>query len=587
MTNLGAVATPTATAAHPFGCPFQTANHLPHDFTLQQLVDVQEKVVKIELTRPKHAWLGVGLGGYSSTHAADGAFVVGLPETNEVFVTSAESFDIDSGEPGKRMDFAGLQDASIKQNATHTSLAFSVANFDYVSKETVPQTVSVAGGFDNHFGLHEWLFSHPVQMDECLTSAVEQEGHGAFIPASSSRALQQENQCSFTREAQLGSANSGVSIKEVMGPRNESVTVEMVYESRGWLGLALASNAKMIGSIAVIGLPGSGTVAKYFLGGKAISAVTRLPAQNQTLTNTNMTQNATHTIMKFTKRLVEEGERTIFADGLNTAIFATGRGNSLASGTHSNFGAFQIALTPCQESDSLGPLLDDPINVFNNEARHPNLWKAHGILMTVSWGLFVPLAICSSLLRDILPEGSWFKLHLFFNVSAIICTVTAFVLAFYAIHDAAKDSGLSGKDIGHFEETDHRLVGTIVVLLCIIHAVFAACRPHAPGVKVVEPESENKTESNEDDVVQETSPDEEEVYTEDKSSARSIWEFLHRFIGLGLVAMGWFNIHRGIELYEERFGDIFEERDTATLFWAGIIGMAAALVVLLILRRSM
>jgi hypothetical protein len=70
-----------------------------------------------------------------------------------------------------------------------------------------------------------------------------------------------------------------------------------------------------------------------------------VPDEEQTLTDTSITLNATHTTMKFTKPLVEDGELTINAYEKNTFIYATGVVNALSP--YSREGAFTMKLTPC------------------------------------------------------------------------------------------------------------------------------------------------------------------------------------------------------------------------------------------------
>jgi hypothetical protein len=116
-------------------------------------------------------------------------------------------------------------------------------------------------------------------------------------------------------------------------------------------GSALAfSNGRMIGASTVIGLPdqplGPTNPGKYFMGGRTLGAVQVVPDQEHTLTNTSITQNATHTTMKFTKRLVEDGELRITAIGQKTFIYVTRDVNGLSPRDHD--GAFTMALKSCQ-----------------------------------------------------------------------------------------------------------------------------------------------------------------------------------------------------------------------------------------------
>ena len=94
----------------------------------------------------------------------------------------------------------------------------------------------------------------------------------------------------------------------------------------------------MVPSQAVIALPDNSTVQKYDLTLKDISGV--LPSPSQTLQDVNVEQNSTHTIMRFTKLLMEDNEIAIIGDGDNTFIWAYGDKNSL--GYHIGRGAHPL-----------------------------------------------------------------------------------------------------------------------------------------------------------------------------------------------------------------------------------------------------
>jgi hypothetical protein len=78
----------------------------------------------------------------------------------------------------------------------------------------------------------------------------------------------------------------------------------------------------MVGSYAVIALPDQPVSAtnpgKYYMRGETVNTVRLMPTAQQTLTDTSITQNSTHTTMKFTKPLAEAGELAISATAQNT-----------------------------------------------------------------------------------------------------------------------------------------------------------------------------------------------------------------------------------------------------------------------------
>mmetsp|Transcript_12618 Transcript_12618/g.22617 ORF Transcript_12618/g.22617 Transcript_12618/m.22617 type:complete len:239 (+) Transcript_12618:96-812(+) len=120
-----------------------------------------------------------------------------------------------------------------------------------------------------------------------------------------------------------------------------SVSMELIHEGEAWLGIAFSETGRMVGSEAVIGLPGDGQVQKYSLGGYYTGAAQPMSDDKQTLTNASIEVVDGQTIMKFTKLLQEDGEIEILA-GRNTMLLAHGYGPNL--GYHQLRMAFHLTL---------------------------------------------------------------------------------------------------------------------------------------------------------------------------------------------------------------------------------------------------
>jgi hypothetical protein len=173
-------------------------------------------------------------------------------------------------------------------------------------------------------------------------------------------ALAQEDlDCSLGGEIFLRNDGS-VIFRHVTNPVQGTLKVELVYEGEGWLALGFSNNGsegRMIGSDAVIGLPdepmSAANPAKYNLGAKSPNGVRELSTAQQTLQDASITQNATHTVLSFTKFLAEESEVQLGATGPHNFIWAVGNGNVLAS-YHGRKGDFTIDLEPCRVIDGAG-----------------------------------------------------------------------------------------------------------------------------------------------------------------------------------------------------------------------------------------
>ena len=119
----------------------------------------------------------------------------------------------------------------------------------------------------------------------------------------------------------------------------------------------------MVGNTAVIGMPNSGVVEKYFLGGTQVDRVTALDDQFQTLEAGEIQQNETHTVLNYQRKLVEsEMEKEIDPSVPQIFIFAIGRSNNF--GVHGQKGAFRLTLQGCVNreevtDDSVGDDMTD------------------------------------------------------------------------------------------------------------------------------------------------------------------------------------------------------------------------------------
>jgi hypothetical protein len=496
--------------------------------------------------------------------------------------------------------------------------------------------------------------------------------------------------CSFQGEDIIQLRNGALlTMRHVMNPVDETLTVELVYEGQGWISLGFSHRGRMTGSYAVIGLPDRPVSAtnpgKYYLEGETANAVWLMSDAQQTLTDTSLMQNETHTTMKFTKPLAEVGELAISATAQNTFIYATGFSNQL--GLHNNDGSSRLVVTPCRavsesaastmtivdssatsntgntlseivveptaiedppagshsitanaqtnilddkdedeesgesdedsesvsddsesdsedsESDSEDSESDSEdiesdsedsfgtdLSFLNQGGSTRQLWIWHGILMSVSWSILVPLAIGSSMLRDTLclAPGVWLTIHLTLNMFAIMCMIVSFGIAVYATNA----NTMGGEDPNPFSDLKHRTIGLVIFLLAFVQAASGLMRPSGPKkpatpvevpkdvrrrdemVNELSDKSERTHRSNDDSSDDEVSSNEK---TSGKSIARRIWEYKHRMVGLGLLGLSWYNCDSGLDLFAERYG---ENNDLSGAFW-GVTGGLAGLICIL------
>eukprot|EP00984_Skeletonema_dohrnii_P034226 scaffold33508_cov96-Skeletonema_dohrnii-CCMP3373.AAC.2 len=127
-----------------------------------------------------------------------------------------------------------------------------------------------------------------------------------------------------------------------------TITFELVCEGEAWIGIGFSNDGQMVGSEAVLGMPG-GVPQKYLLGGKDNSSVMPMAAHKQTLTDASVEYESGLTILKFTKIMKEEGEVEI-KSGENTFLYAQGMDVDL--GYHATGESFTLSLPGVEEEAS-------------------------------------------------------------------------------------------------------------------------------------------------------------------------------------------------------------------------------------------
>lgn len=104
-----------------------------------------------------------------------------------------------------------------------------------------------------------------------------------------------------------------------------------------YLAFGISPAGTMDGGEGIVGLPDAGTVKKYTLSPGQVEV---MPAEQQTLMFTSISQENGKTVMEFAKYLVENGEHEILANGDNVFLYSIGSNNEL--GYHSQRGDFTL-----------------------------------------------------------------------------------------------------------------------------------------------------------------------------------------------------------------------------------------------------
>jgi hypothetical protein len=391
----------------------------------------------------------------------------------------------------------------------------------------------------------------------------------------------------------------------IMHPVDGTFTMTFTYTGgSAWIGIGINDNGrnKMTPSNAVIGRAfedGSTSVLKYRMTSDAENASgVQNSASQETLTEVSFNQDGSSSTLTFTQLLDDSSWSQVNAQ--STWIYAVGLANNQWTGRHKISGSFQMELEACivvPDTSSAGANSSSQANagftMLDTTRPYRSSWAAHGIILGLAWGICAPLGIGVSILRNGLikmgfQKGLWYQLHLNLNMAAMLLTVIGF---FIAIAATRMEEGTGG-----FDGT-HQKAGLAIFLLVIAQAFFGYFRPGLPSVpstpsptERVDPvDASNASDSNCNGIcngIEVSSPSgmtfavsddasssEDILKTPPKSLQRRAWEYGHRFLGILLLGLAWYNCHSGLELMVDNWDD---QKDLTGLFWgvtAGISGM--------------
>lgn len=382
--------------------------------------------------------------------------------------------------------------------------------------------------------------------------------------------------CSSFRASPIELVSGLLTMHAIVNPIDQLLTAELIYEGQGWLSLAFTEggSSQMVGAEAVIGLPAvavsSTNPGKYGLGSYDPSGTQLMDSSRQTLTDADIVQNSTHTVLTFTKALVESGEYELFSTTANTLLWAVGGSNDLLF--HIRRGDVTLKFRQCKVISDTGVVTsgtDTEAGVVSVSDDNRSLWVAHGACAAAAWAILVPLAVGASLIRSLLeymglPKGLWFSIHRGLNMIAAILTICSFAIAVYVFNEQPGST--------NFTELTHHTLGLVIFILTLLQAISGMCRPHLPHSNLPTVHIDADYESN---LAFEEAP--KAAPAGAKSTKRIVWEYGHRIVGVAILGMAWWEVQDGISLFLERFPDSY---DLTPVFWA-VVGSISAVVAIL------
>ena len=524
----------SSSQAQSLDCSFQNELDINNDgsLLLRRVINQADRTVSVELEYAGEGWLGFAFS--ESPLMVPNTAVIGLPDTSVV-----EKYDLITRSLAgvtSAADSSSLTQQTITQADGITILKFTkpIMEDGEVAVAAGDVRFNWAYGSSNTLGLHASRGSMVANFPECLEAGETAAPTAAPTPAVAAPTPGVvdlgDGRLQAILEQQGGAVQMVLTTDEPAG----TITVEMTYAGEAWIAFGFSENELMPGSKAVIALPDSNTALQYDLNARSLNGV--IPASTQTLLDSSMSQEDGVTTLTFTKLLEEPGELPISLTDDSIFLYAIGFDNTLA--------VHQIR---------------EAVTVSGNISNNKDLWKAHGICMALSWAILVPLAVGSSVIRDILPlpEGMWFKIHRALNATGILLTIVGFSIAVHLFNEEEKD---------HFSTNKHHKIGLSIFIFAVLQGLSGIFRPHAPH------KPDPKEESDVEDGAEETTVEEAPVK---KTKIRTIWEYQHRILGTVAMVLGWYNCDSGLELFQSRFGG----KDLQGALW----GVIAAIVVTTVL----
>jgi hypothetical protein len=425
-----------------------------------------------------------------------------------------------------------------------------------------------------------------------------------------------------------------VTLEQVANKAEGTFTMRLTYSGgQSWVGIGInrEGSSNMEPTAAVIGriLDGAPDVSKYDLISSSKDGSGVIPMDLQNLKDVKFEQTDTTSVLTFTQQLSDE---TVTVTDDSVWIYAVGLPDNQWAGKHLIHGAFylrgmdelctEVATGPTsapaptdgtdtQDSNPSGSTSSEQsgiVQVASTEDETRPLWVAHGVLMALAWGVCAPLAIGAVLLRNVSflsNKGYWFKIHFYLNICNVLFTAAGFALAVVAIQKQGDE---------HFKGERHTKAGLAIFVVALFQFALAFLRPDPPkaptqNIKSIDnpadTDSNNSTPYNstpfstpqasgiahavnvlppsficdrgESDEIElgrnsDAAADGSEQDVPTKSGIRLAWEISHRFTGIALIGLAWYNCTSGIQLQVESYG---EQDDQMAAFWgvtAGISG---------------
>jgi len=528
--------------------------------------DEEKFFLKAQMKLERQAWLAFGMS--PTGFMVPGNVIIGSPMYNAINLFETSSYALNGTGLAMKDDQSALLGLSLVQDEELTMMEFTALvnlETDVLYNEEDGTYIFIwAHGFSNDPGFHEGYgqvaldlsapcseevastISFNVQTQaptEESTSAPPSVNPSSPIEVDETPSTSSSDKCleyQFSIQLNENLLFNYVVFEDKLAEEEEGepalyLKAQLVYSGRAWIGFGVSTDGKMLGSELIIGSPSSSSgdnVRQYGANSYDPSGSGVYVSEHQLLIDVSMQQDSTTTVMEFTRPLNDPNGIDLEVGSSNTFLYAYGFGNS--PGVHQDYGSFTLELGLCDQGSG-------EFDLVEAGDRYETMYAAHGMLASIAWGVLVPLAIGSALLRKWITkcstkDWSWYKFHFYLNALALMMTTISFGLAVVA-HQRTTPSGENPR---HFTAFAHATIGLVIMILLLVQVAGGILRPK-----------------------------------DKEASIRVVWLLAHRLLGVVLLLLCWYQVQDGLTL----FATLFNYTDYGTVFW-GVAGSIGGIIVL-------
>jgi hypothetical protein len=200
---------------------------------------------------------------------------------------------------------------------------------------------------------------------------------------------------------------------------------------------------------------------------------------------------------------------------------------------------FRIDLNSCNDGSGSTAVSSVPSSEIYN---HRAAFAAHGFFATLAFAVIIPFAMFAAWFRTLIPKW-WIYIHVFCNCIGFFFTVISVATAFGGM----MMRGNAGGNDSHLSIA-HHWTGLFLFIFVIFQVVSGFRRPPVDKESTSVYDAKNTS----------CCP----------STKREYWHFFHRLTALTVISIGLFQLHTGLTLFSQEYGN--GSNSSIVVFWIWI-----------------